>query len=106
MEVHYVHKAYGPSGGVHYIDVHCSSSVQYVTIHVHDKRDSFTFNIVNFPHLSSNISSKPAYGLYISQLVRIGRICSNFVQFKLRHYTLTQKPMKQGFWYSGLCMAF
>ena len=55
---------------------------------VFDKRDSFTFNIVNFPHLSSNIPSKPAYGVYISQLVRIGRICSNFVQFKLRHYTL------------------
>ena len=61
---------------------------------------------MNFPHLSSNIPSKPAYGVYISQLVRIGRICSNFVQFKLRHYTLTQKLMKQGFWYSGLCMAF
>ena len=51
--------------------------------------------------------SKPAYGVYISQLVRIGRICSNFVQFKLRHYTLTQKLMKQGFgtqecvWHSG-----
>ena len=73
---------------------------------VFDKRDSFTFSIVNFPHLSSNIPSKPAYGVYISQLVRIGRICSNFVQFKLRHYTLTQKLMKQGLWYSGLCMAF
>ena len=44
---------------------------------VFDKRDSFTFNIVNFPHLSSNIPSKPAYGVYNSQLVRIGRICSN-----------------------------
>ena len=73
---------------------------------VFDKRDSFIFNIVNFTHLSSNIPSKPAYGVYISQLVHIGRICSNFVQFKLRHYTLTQKLMKQGFWYSGLCMVF
>ena len=72
---------------------------------VFDKRDSFTFNIVNFPHLSLNIL---AYRVYISQLVRIGRICSNFVQFKHRHYNimLTQKFMKQGFWYSGLCIAF
>ena len=75
---------------------------RYSTV-VFDKRDSSTFNIVNFPHLSSNIPSKPAYGVYISQLLRIG---SNFVQFKFRHYTLTQKLMKQGFWYSGLCMAF
>ena len=42
----------------------------YSTV-VFDKKDSFTFNIVNFPHLSSNIPSKPAYGVYISQLVRI-----------------------------------
>ena len=64
----------------------CLSSVIFITIDngrystaVFDKRDSFTFNIVNFPHLSSNIPSKPAYGVYISQLVRICRICSNFV---------------------------
>ena len=37
---------------------------------------------------------------------RIGKICSNFVQFNLGHYTLTQTLMKQGYWYSGLCMAF
>ena len=38
----------------------------------------------------------PAYGEYISQLVRIGRICSSFPQFKDR---LTSKLMEQGFWY-------
>ena len=32
----------------------------------------FTY-IVNFPHMDRNIPSKPAYGVYISQLVRIGR---------------------------------
>ena len=73
---------------------------------VYDKRDSFNFNIVCFPHLSSNIPSKPAYGVYISQLVRIGRICSSFVQFKERHYKLTYKLIHQGFWYAELCMAF
>ena len=41
---------------------------------VYDKRDNFNFNIVNFPYLSSNIPSGPAYGDYISQLVCIGRI--------------------------------
>ena len=35
---------------------------------IYDKRDSFNFPIVNFPFMSSNI---PAYGIYISQLVRI-----------------------------------
>ena len=44
-------------------------------------RESFNLSIVNFPYLSSNIPSKPAYGVYISQHVRIGRICDNFEQF-------------------------
>ena len=50
---------------------------KYVTA-VYDKRDSLKFCIVKFPDLSSNIPSKPAYGVYIFQLVRIGRICDNF----------------------------
>ena len=78
---------------------------QYVTA-VYDKRDSFNFSIVNFPYLSSNIPSKPAYGVYISQLVRIGRICDNFEQFNDRHYKLTSKLIKQGFWYTRLCYFF
>ena len=79
-----------------YLDVLITIDNGRYSTAVFDKRDSFTFNIVNFPHLSSNIPSKPAYGVYISPVVRIGRICSNFVQFKLRHYTLTLKLMKQG----------
>ena len=50
---------------------------KYVTA-VYDKRDRFKFCIVNFPYLSSNNPSKPAYGVYISQLAKIGRICDNF----------------------------
>ena len=30
---------------------------------VYDKRDSFNFKIVNFPFMSSNIPSGPAYGI-------------------------------------------
>ena len=74
---------------------------KYVTA-VYDKRDSFNFSIVNFPYLCSNIPSKPAYGVYISQLVRIGRICDNFEEFNDRH-KLTSKLIKQGFWYTQLC---
>ena len=73
---------------------------------VYDKRDNFSFEIVNFPFLSSNIPSKPAYRVYISQLVRIGRICSTFEFFKNRHYKLTETLIKQGFRYNGLCIAF
>ena len=82
---------------VSYLDILITNNNwKYVTV-VYDKRDSFNFSIVNFPYLSSNIPSKQAYGVYISQLVRIGRICDNFEQFNDRHYKLTSKLIKQGF---------
>ena len=36
---------------------------------IYDKRDDFNFHITNFPFLSSNIPSSPAYGVFISQLI-------------------------------------
>lgn len=53
---------------------------------VFDKRDGFNFHIVN---MNSNIPSKPAYGVYISQLVRIGRTCDSYKEFFTRHHRLT-----------------
>ena len=73
---------------------------------VYDKRDDFNFKIVNFPYLSSNIPSGPAYGVYISQLVRIGRICSDYSDFTLRHFKLTERLIHQGYRYSDLCRSF
>ena len=61
---------------------------------------------MNFPFLGSNIPSGPAYGVYISQLVRIGRICTDYSSFALRHRTLTERLVHQGFKYSSLCKAF
>ena len=69
-------------------------------------RDSFKFDIVNFPNMGSNIPSKPIYGVYISQLVRIGRTCSSYHQFCERHYKLSKRLISQGFRYLELCKAF
>ena len=43
-----------------------------------NKHDAFGFHIVNFPLMSSNIPSAPAYGVYASQLIRYARCCSNY----------------------------
>ena len=53
-------------------------------ISLYDKRDDFTFRIVNFPHMDRNIPTNPAYGVYISQLVRYARICTSKVDFMNR----------------------
>ena len=68
--------------------------------------DNFHFGIVNFPFMCSNIPAGPAYGIYISQLVRIGRICDNYEDFVSRNRLVTTRLIKQGFRYSKLCHCF
>ena len=43
---------------------------------LYDKRDDFNFHFTNFPFLSSNILSAPAYCIFISQFIRYARACS------------------------------
>ena len=52
-----------------------------ITTKLDDKRDAFGFHIVNFPFMSSDIPSAPAYSVYASQLVRYARCCSNYSDF-------------------------
>jgi hypothetical protein len=40
---------------------------------IYDKRGDFNFKIINFPNMCSNIPASPAYGVYISQLIRYAR---------------------------------
>ena len=58
-----------------YLDVSISICQGKFITEVFDKRDNFNFNIVNYPYMCSNIPTKPTYGVYISQLIRISRIC-------------------------------
>ena len=52
-----------------------------LTTRLYDKRNDFNFPILNFPFLSSNIPSAPAYGVHVSQLIRYVRACSNYQDF-------------------------
>ena len=53
--------------------------------------------------MCSNILAKPTYGVYVSQLIRISRICVSFVK---RDRLLTERLIKQGFWYNKLSVPF
>ena len=64
---------------------------------LYDKRDDFNFHITNFPFLSSNIPSSPAYGVFISQLIRFTRASSSFECFILRAVRLSNKLLGQGY---------
>ena len=68
-----------------------------ITTKLYDKCDAFGFHIVNFPFMSSNIPSAPAYGVYASQLIRYARRCSNYSDFLLRHRALVTRLLSQGY---------
>ena len=62
-----------------------------------DKREAFDFDIINFPDLSGNIPTGPAYGTYISQMIRCSRACHNYDNFSSRHSMLAERFFNQGF---------
>ena len=64
---------------------------------IYDKRDDFNFHILNFPFLSSNIPTSPAYGVFISQPIRYVRACSSYGCFILRATRLSNKLLEQGY---------
>ena len=64
---------------------------------IYDKRDDFNFKIINFPNMCSNIPASPAYGVYISQLIRYARASSNYSDFLKRHLHLRNRLLDQGY---------
>ena len=64
---------------------------------IYDKRDDFNFKIINFPNICSDIPDSPAYGVYISELIRYARVSSNYSDFLKRHLHLRNKLLDQGY---------
>ena len=60
------------------------------------KRDSFDFEIVNFPFLDGDVPRYTPYGVYISQLICFARASSHVADFNTRNKLSTQKLFKQG----------
>ena len=77
-----------------------------VSSKIYDKRDDFNFEIVNFPFLGGDVSRSRSYGVYISQLIRFARVCSNVDDFNNRNLFLTAKLLKQGYQFHKFRKAF
>ena len=73
---------------------------------IYDKRDDFSFPIVNYPFLDGDSPLAPSYGVYISQLVRFARVCNNVCDFNERNLFITEKLLHQGFRYHKLVKTF
>ena len=73
-----------------------SVTIGIVSSKIYDKRDDFNSEIVNFPFLDGDVPRSPSYGVYISQLIRFARVCSNVDDFSNRNLNLflTAKLLK------------
>ena len=72
-----------------------------VSSKIYDKRDAFNFEIVNFPFLDEDVPRPPSCGVYISQLIRFARVCSNVDYFNNINLFLTAELLKQGYRYQN-----
>ena len=71
-----------------------------------DKRNDFGFEIINYPDIRGNIPKKPAYGVFISQLVRFCSVNKSVHHFKRDVSVLVKKFLLKGFSGVRLCAKF
>ena len=88
------------------MDLHLSLSDVFFKTKIHDKRDDFGFDIVNFPFLHGDIPRSTSYGVYISQLIRFARVSSHVDVLNTRNKVLTAKLLRQGYRYHKIRKAF
>jgi hypothetical protein len=65
-----------------YLDLHLEiDSNGRLRTKLYDKTDDFNIPIVNFLSICSNFPAAPAYGVYISQMIRYSRACGSYQDF-------------------------
>ena len=63
----------------------------------YDKRSDFSFDIINYPNLNSNVPSNPSYGVFNSQLIRFCNVNDDITNFTRDISYLVYKFKKQNF---------
>ena len=71
-----------------FLDLNLAITIGIVSSKIYDNLDDFNFEIVNFPFLDGDAPRSPSYGVYISQLIRFARVCSNVDNFNNRNLFL------------------
>ena len=101
-----LNKANSFDAEVPFLDLNLSITNGIVSSKIYDKRNDFNFEIVNLPFLDRDVPRSPSYGIYISQLIRFARVCSNVDDFNNRHLFLTVKLLQHGYRYHKIRKSF
>ena len=91
-----ISKANSSDTEAHFLDLDLSITNVIVSSKIYDKQEDFNFEIVNFPFLDGAFRCSPSYAVYISQLIRFARVCSNVSDTNKRNLFLTAELLKQG----------
>ena len=89
-----------------FLDLNLSITNGIVSSKIYNKQDDLYFEIVNIPFLDGDVHRSPSYVVYISQLIRFARVCSNVEDFNNRNLFLAAKLLKQGYRYHKIRKAF
>ena len=101
-----------------FLNLHSSISNDFVSTKIYDKRDDFVsipdlctltyfdFEIVNFLFLDGDVLHSTSYGVCMSQLIRFARVSNHVADFNTGYKLLTQKLLKQDYWYHKLRKTF
>ena len=89
-----------------FLDLNLSITNGIVFSKIYDKLDVFNFEIVIFQFFDGDVPRSPSYGVYISQLNRFARVCSNVDDFNNSNLFLTAKLLKQCYSYHKIRKAF
>ena len=66
-----------------FIDLHLSIANGFVSSTIYGKRDDF--DIVNFSFLDGDVPRRASYGVYISQIIWLVRVCNRVADFNARN---------------------
>ena len=80
-----LYKAIASDTEATFLDLNISIHNDTVSTKIYDKRDDFDFDIVNFPFLDGDVPRRPAYGIYISQLIHFATRASSHVTYFNNH---------------------
>ena len=98
-----INKANSSDTEAPFLDLNLSITNDIVSSKIYD---DFNFEIVNFPFFDRDVPRSPSYGVYISQLIRFARMCSNVDDFNNRNLFLISRLLKQGYRYHKFRKAF
>ena len=88
------------------MDLHLSISNGFVSSKIYDTRSDFNSYIVNFPFLEHDVSRRPSYEVYVSQLIKFASVCSHVEDFNARNKCLTASFSNRFYRYHQLRKAF